>query len=128
MTKRNHRRYSCELCGIRDRLELDHINETHEDNSPGNLQTLCKHCHMTKTRMGEPLFGALRRLIEEDPKMKATKLHGSVTWHRQLKDAPPIHTLWSDYELDLDRQDLYTEDEVAQIVKNLVPKDLLLNN
>ncbi len=59
--------------------------------------------------------------------LKATKLHGSVTWHRQLKDAPPIHTLWGDYEFNLDLDDLYSKEEVEQIIKNSVPKDLLLN-
>lgn len=30
-------------------LEIDHINEDHYDQDPGNYQTLCKSCHTKKT-------------------------------------------------------------------------------
>lgn len=32
-------------------LEQDHINENHNDNDPGNIQTLCSCCHNIKTVM-----------------------------------------------------------------------------
>ena len=124
MTKKTHRRYACELCGITDRLELDHINEDHEDNSAGNFQTLCKHCHMTKTRMGIGLFNILREIVERDAKMKATMLDGSVKWLATTKDAPPKHTLWSEHELDLDPQSLYTKSEVTQIIQENISDDI----
>lgn len=42
---------SCVLCGIKDKLEVDHIRELRcgGDNSMNNLQTLCKPCHLKKT-------------------------------------------------------------------------------
>ena len=125
MSNRRHRRYACELCGITDRLELDHINEDHEDNSAGNFQTLCKHCHMQKTRMHGDLFDVLRELVKSDPKMKATMMNGSVNWLAQTKDAPPKHTLWSEYELDLDPESLYTPAEVMKIIKENLPDKTL---
>ena len=43
---------TCELCGGTNRLQIDHNNETYDDNWPGNLRVLCKHCHMEKLVWG----------------------------------------------------------------------------
>ena len=40
-------------CNITDpewQLDVDHIDNNHENNDPSNLQTLCKNCHALKTR------------------------------------------------------------------------------
>lgn len=43
--------FKCVLCGSRDQLEIDHIQEIWEGgkNEPENLQTLCYLCHKGKT-------------------------------------------------------------------------------
>ena len=44
--------YACVKCGGRQWLEVDHIQARHQggDNMPENLQTLCRECHITKTK------------------------------------------------------------------------------
>lgn len=42
--------YTCKHCNtITHSLEVDHINTDPTNNSPTNLQTLCKPCHLKKT-------------------------------------------------------------------------------
>lgn len=44
---------TCVCCGFVAthpcQLDVDHINGTHSDNRPENLQTLCANCHRLKT-------------------------------------------------------------------------------
>lgn len=44
-------RFKCQLCGSRERLEVDHIVPVARGGSwePDNLWTLCKECHKRKT-------------------------------------------------------------------------------
>ena len=44
--------YRCVQCGRRGRLECDHIEprEAGGSDHPDNLQTLCRRCHIAKTR------------------------------------------------------------------------------
>lgn len=44
--------YACVICGSRKRIECDHIVPRHQQgsNRPENLQTLCRECHLEKTR------------------------------------------------------------------------------
>lgn len=45
--------YRCTCCGKAGRLEVDHIVGLERDGAaydPGNLQTLCRGCHIAKTR------------------------------------------------------------------------------
>lgn len=43
----------CEDCGFIPvhscQLDVDHVNGDHDDNSEGNLRTLCANCHRLKT-------------------------------------------------------------------------------
>jgi len=43
----------CARCGFVPehvcQLDVDHIDEDHENNDPANLQTLCANCHRLKT-------------------------------------------------------------------------------
>jgi 5-methylcytosine-specific restriction endonuclease McrA len=41
----------CVACGERDeaRLVVDHVNRDSLDNTPSNLQVLCRACHLAKT-------------------------------------------------------------------------------
>lgn len=51
MTSRD--KYRCRNCGRPGRLEVDHILPVSRGGSPwdpGNLQTLCRACHIDKTR------------------------------------------------------------------------------
>lgn len=40
-----HRKSSCESCGTTRALHVHHCDENWRNNSPANLQTLCKSCH-----------------------------------------------------------------------------------
>lgn len=44
--------YQCVECGSRQRLEVDHIKPASESGTDdlANLQTLCRDCHIFKTR------------------------------------------------------------------------------
>lgn len=47
----------CVQCGAAHALEVDHIDGNDANNHPGNLQTLCKACHSTKTAIENGSFG-----------------------------------------------------------------------
>ena len=45
--------YRCRKCGKAGRLEVDHIKPLRrggDEYSPGNLQAICRGCHIEKTR------------------------------------------------------------------------------
>lgn len=55
--------YTCQHCGrIGGQLELDHIiNKARGgDDSPSNLQILCKECHQKKTQAESMVGGVLK--------------------------------------------------------------------
>lgn len=45
--------YRCRRCGRAGALQCDHVKPIHHGGdhwNPDNLQSLCKHCHVLKTR------------------------------------------------------------------------------
>ena len=42
--------FRCVTCGKAGRLEVDHIDPDGDHWDPDNLQTLCRGCHIDKTR------------------------------------------------------------------------------
>ena len=64
-------RYRCRSCGRAGRLEVDHIRPLRAGGDPwdpGNLQTLCRSCHVRKTaaenrRPPTPAETAWRELV-----------------------------------------------------------------
>lgn len=48
---RKARRKYCEWCEATTQLEIDHIDGDRSNNMRNNLQTLCKPCHMKKTKV-----------------------------------------------------------------------------
>ena len=50
---RKHKKDTCERCGFVPedpcQLDVDHIDENHNNGDPSNLQTLCANCHRLKT-------------------------------------------------------------------------------
>ena len=66
--------YRCRACGRPGRLECDHIVPLHLAGAPwelANLQTLCRGCHVAKSR---------RELVRPDPEREAWReiLRGMV--------------------------------------------------
>ena len=50
-------RYRCRKCGKAGQLEVDHIRPLSKGGEPwdfDNLQTLCRGCHIAKTRAEQP--------------------------------------------------------------------------
>jgi hypothetical protein len=64
---RKHLKEQCEACGTMSSLHAHHINQIKSDNSPNNIQTLCKHCHdywhSTQRRLGWPIAGSMPSLV-----------------------------------------------------------------
>ena len=60
---RRHRKDACEACGYGRYLHVHHIDQNIENDDPGNLQTLCTHCHnffhATAERLGLPIAGRM---------------------------------------------------------------------
>lgn len=52
---RQHKKLSCDFCGFvaahAVQLDVDHIDNNHENDDPSNLQTLCANCHRLKTHV-----------------------------------------------------------------------------
>ena len=46
-------------------LEVDHIDDNHDNNNPNNLQTLCANCHRIKTKHHNRNDAAARMLMWE---------------------------------------------------------------
>nr|DAL13448.1 MAG TPA_asm: HNH endonuclease [Caudoviricetes sp.] len=63
--KRDH--HQCVKCGSAERLEVDHIKNVASGGGHNldNLQTLCHHCHKTKTARES---GAWRKKIKRQPR------------------------------------------------------------
>ena len=47
---RKQRKDSCEDCGGTNNLQIDHKDGNRSNNHSSNLQTLCKDCHIIKSR------------------------------------------------------------------------------
>lgn len=45
------RKDRCEKCGTTTKLTVDHKDRDRSNNDPDNLQTLCSHCHIIKSRL-----------------------------------------------------------------------------
>lgn len=52
IARKNKKKY-CEKCGGTEKLEIDHIDGNRSNNHLGNLQTLCKPCHINKTNQNK---------------------------------------------------------------------------
>jgi hypothetical protein len=67
MHARKLRKPACECCGGVTMLQAHHVNLDWRDNSPGNIQTLCKFCHMywhnTHIRLGVTPTGPMPPLF-----------------------------------------------------------------
>lgn len=54
---RKHKKGYCEMCGFipkhRVQLDVDHIDGNHNNDDPGNLQTICANCHRLKTYLNK---------------------------------------------------------------------------
>ena len=60
---RKFRKKNCEACGQVTSLHVHHLNGKQSENSQGNTQTLCIHCHKfwhdTLKRLGLPIAGRM---------------------------------------------------------------------
>ena len=69
---RKHLKESCEACGSTHRLIAHHVNQDKSENTPQNIQTLCKRCHdfwhATQKRRGWLIAGRMP-VLEWDGRM-----------------------------------------------------------
>lgn len=60
---RKHMKQKCETCETSKSLQVHHVDQDHTNNTPSNLQTLCKHCHgfwhATQKRRGWTIAGQM---------------------------------------------------------------------
>jgi len=112
----------CDCCGIDESLETDHINKDDSGNIVGNHQTLCKHCHTQKGKMGLPLFNYIKDLCGADPRMKTTMQQGSLRWLRKTIDYLPKSRSDNAKQplLDIGKYEPYTDDEVKLIISTFI--------
>jgi hypothetical protein len=63
---RRMRKCECEACGGKANLQAHHVDQDHTNNTPKNVQTLCKPCHdfwhSTQKRLGLPIAGRMPSL------------------------------------------------------------------
>ena len=63
-------RCKCERCGFIpehiSQLDVDHIDNNHDNNNPSNLQTLCANCHRLKTHEAKSVETNKRIQLVED--------------------------------------------------------------
>lgn len=63
---RKHLKTACEGCGTGRLLQAHHVDQKKENNSPENIQTLCRHCHnfwhATAKRLGKTVAGRMPSL------------------------------------------------------------------
>ena len=64
---RKHLKSACEACGAETSLVAHHVDQDKANNTPENVQTLCKHCHdfwhATQKRRGRLIAGRMPRLF-----------------------------------------------------------------
>jgi hypothetical protein len=64
---RKHLKDACEACGQTTSLMAHHVDQNKANNSEGNIQTLCKHCHdfwhAMQKRRGLLIAGRMPRLF-----------------------------------------------------------------
>jgi len=90
---RQHKKDSCEECGFipkhKCQLDVDHIDENHDNNDPSNLKTLCANCHRLKS-WEHKHKGAIERkkMVEEyftEKEEFKKSLEKTVRFRRSLK-------------------------------------------
>src|SRR5882724_8701725 len=74
-----YRDSECAKCGSVDRLEVHHIDRNWLNNETGNLQTLCRTCHMILHALSGDLVGAPRRFTAEQQHAK------KMEWAKEIK-------------------------------------------
>lgn len=59
--------YRCKHCGKAARLEVDHVKPVNRGGTdePGNLQALCRGCHIRKHRNAKPGRSAWTALVKQ---------------------------------------------------------------
>lgn len=64
---RKHLKKKCEACGQKEKLQAHHLDQTIQNNSRSNIQTLCKSCHgfwhTTCKRIGHYPAGRMASLV-----------------------------------------------------------------
>lgn len=64
---RKHLKAACEACGTIKSLHAHHVDQDKANNSPENIETLCKHCHdfwhATARRLGRAIAGKMPRIV-----------------------------------------------------------------
>lgn len=67
---RKHKKNKCEKCGFTPKhkcqLDVDHIDNDHNNNDPSNLQTLCANCHRLKTQKERELSVSERDILVKE--------------------------------------------------------------
>src|SRR5262245_39690646 len=66
---RKHLKTSCEVCGDTRYLNAHHIDQDKTNNSPENIQTLCKFCHdfwhSLSRRIGREIAGRMACFVSQ---------------------------------------------------------------
>ena len=109
----------CDCCGIGERLEVDHINENHQDDSAGNHQTLCKYCHTEKSR-DRDLCLKVMEACKADPRLKSTVQQASMKWLRKIKDKQPRPATNNPQLKLLSHPEPYTVEKTKLIIAGII--------
>ena len=104
---RKHLKRKCEACGSTMRLIAHHVDQDKSNNTPGNIQTLCKWCHdfwhATQKRLGLSSAG----------RMPALNLDGS----QATQESPAAYPVgWTDLEVletQLSRKSPFSSEELS---------------
>jgi HNH endonuclease len=84
LASRKFLKSACERCCGVEQLEVHHIDRNWKNNSPGNLQTLCRACHRAKHRKHPD---GLRHNVSCSG-MTQQLVEAIDEWRRQQRDIP----------------------------------------
>jgi len=70
--------WQCLICGSNKKMEIHHLDEVKTNNTPENLATLCKRCHLKLHKSNVSPFPQLKALVMRRQESMTSKLRATI--------------------------------------------------